>query len=337
MEAKAGDPTRGARSRKPYRILSISVNPYCELVRWLLERASVPYHEQCSAPVLHLLTNEVSGGSQAVPVLISSEATLINAHQALEYIDLRLPRDLQLYPGNAADRVETDRLLLLFLDKLGKAVRSFCYSYLLPQKDLLIPVITHGVPPWQKLVVVCCYPLMRSTMERALPAGVTLAESFKKEIELVFSEVSLLLNEGRHYLLGDRISIADYCFAAMAAPILYPNRYGSPLPPYERIPEAMRKFSADLRNTPAGEFALKLYQDHRSAPQPVLTHHPASTMPENTLSYWKSRLIAVLTGARVQRFAFALLRKHKPVLVFGKRAVITRDADAREALAEILN
>jgi cytochrome P450 len=119
----------------------------------------------------------------------------------------------------------------------------------------------------------------------------------------------------------------------MAAPVLLPDRYGSPLPAFESLPEAMRTFCAGLRNSPAGAFALKLYQDHRPAPQAVLTHHPASTTPENPLSYAKSRLTAVLTGAPLQRFVFSLLRKYKPVLVIGKIAVITRDQDVREALA----
>lgn len=333
MEIKAGDSKRGARSRKPYRILSISVSPYCELVRWLLERASAPYQEHCSAPVLYLLANKLNGGSQDVPVFISSEATLINARQAIEYIDARLPLDLRLYPRDDANRAETERLLDLFLDKLGKAVRSFFYSHLLPQKNLSIPVITHGVPLWQRLIVESCYPLIRSSMESHLPAGAALTGPSRQVIELIFTEVNLLLSSGKPYLLGDRVSIADFCFAAMAAPVLLPDQYGSPLPAIESLPEAMQKFSAGLRNTPAGKLALKLYQDHRPAPQPVLTHHPASTTPENSFSYCKSRLIAVLTGSPVQRFVFTLLRKYKPVLILGKRAVITRDADVREALA----
>lgn len=333
MEIKAGDAKRGARSRKPYRMLSIAVSPYCEWLRWLLERASVPYQEQCSAPVLYLWANKLNGGYQGVPVFISSEATLPNARQASEYIDARLPPALRLYPSNAADKGETERLLELFLEKLGKAARSFFYSQLLPQKGLSVPIIAHGTPLWQRLIVECCYPLIRSAMERNLPAGVELTEPFKQEIEQVFTEVNLLLSDGRPYLLGKRISIADFCFAAMAALVLFPKQYGGPLPAFESLPEALQKFSTDLRTTPAGAFALKLYQNHRPVPQAVLSHHPASTTPENTFSYCKSRLIAVLTGSPVQRCVFAWLRKHKPVLVLGKRAVITRDSDVREALA----
>ncbi len=333
MEVKAGDPSRGTRSRKPYHILSISVSPYCELVRWVMERASVPYQESCSAPVLHYLMNKLKGGGIDVPVFISSEVTLTNARQEIEYIDARLPLALKLYPDDSAQKAETERLLDMFFAKLVTSISSYCYSYCLPDKALLTPVINYKIPAWQSCLVDKFYPRIRARMEKSLPAGLTLVDSFKQEIETVFNEINALLKDGRPYLLGDKLSIADICFAAMAGPLLAPQRYGSPLPDQFRIPEAMRIFSNEMKSTPAGQFALKIYREHRPNPQPEITQHPASTTPENTFIYCKSQLIAMTTGSPVQLKVFEILRKHKPVLLIGKKAVITRDTDVREALA----
>lgn len=332
MEIKAGDSKRGALSRKPYRVLAVAANSDCELIRWQLERACVPYQARRRAPCLPPGLGWLNGGPDA-PLLVSSEATFTETRQALEYIDARLPPDLRLYPRTSGDRAETEHLLDLFLDTLGVAVRGFFYAYLLPHEDLLVPVMTAGIPLWQRLVVANGYPLIRSTMTRSIPAGTEWVESYQQRIEQVFVEVNFILYGGGPYLLGKQISIADLCFAAMAAPVLYPDQYGGSLPAFDQLPASMRDFCADLRATRAGEFALALYRDYRPYPQPPLNHHPASTMPENTLSYAQSRLLAVLTGPPVQRGAFALLRKHKPVLVFGKKAVITRDRDVRDALA----
>jgi cytochrome P450 len=41
----------------------------------------------------------------------------------------------------------------------------------------------------------------------------------------------------------------------------------------------------------------------------------------------------MLTGAAVQRILFTVLRKHMPIVVFGKKALVTRDSDVRQALA----
>ncbi len=333
MVVKAGDPSRGARSRKPYRLLSISVSPYCELVRWVLERASVPYQECCSVPVLHFAMNLLHGGGIDVPLFISSEATLPNARQAIKYIDARVPPSLRLYPADANQNAETERLLTLFFDKLVTSISSYCYSYCLPEKALLLPVITYKVPAWQTWLAERFYPQIRSRMEQSLPAGLHLADSFTKDIELVFDAVDALLKDGRPYLVGDKLTIADICFAAMAGPLLAPDNYGSLLPDQARLPEAMRNYSAQMKKTVAGKFALNIYKEHRPVPQAELTNHPASTMPENCFNYYKSRLLALATGMPVQRMAFKILRKHKPVLLIGKKAVITRDADVREALA----
>ncbi len=333
MEVKAGDPSRGFRSRKPYQLLSVSVSPYCEFVRWLLERAALPYQESCSVPVLHLIMNKLKGGTSNVPVFISSEVTLFDACQISEYIDARLPDSMKLYPDDAAAKVETGRLLDLFLNRLGPAVRGFSYSYLLPEKALLLPYMTYKAPAWQRCIAGRCYGFIRAKMERALPAGIDIAPSFNQVIRQVFGEVDTILSDGRPYLLGNRISIADYGFAAMAGPVVLPGNYGSPLPSIQCLPGGLRALTDDLRTTKAGMFALKIYKEHRPVPQFELSHHTASTTPENSLSYYKSRLLALVTGTPVQLKVFEWLRKHKPVLVFSNIAVITRDSDVREALA----
>lgn len=333
MAIQAGDTSRGARSRKPYRLLSISVSPYCELVRWVLERASIPYQESCSVPVLHFFANKCKGGGIDVPLFISSEVTLPEARQAVEYIDARVPPPLKLYPADPLLKQETERLLDLFFAKLITSVSSFCYTYCLPEQALLVPVITYKAPSWQACIVNKFYPKFRARMEQSLPAGIHLIDDLRHTIEQVFTTVDDLLKDGRPFLLGEQLSITDICFAAMTGPLLAPDNYGSPLPDPLRIPEPMRAFAETLRNRPAGRHALKLYRKYRPRPQLEIDHHPASTTPESTLSYLKSRMIACATGSPVQLKLFAWLRKHKPICILGNTVIISRDADVREALA----
>jgi glutathione S-transferase len=42
-----------------------------------------------------------------------------------------------------------------------------------------------------------------------------------------------------------------------------PRNYGSPLPPLDELPPAMLALVEDFRAAPAGEFALRMYRDHR--------------------------------------------------------------------------
>lgn len=330
---KPGDPRRGPKSKKLNRLLTIPTSHICELVRWMLDRGGVPYREEYNVPVLHLLTFKLAGASAgAMPVLISNEATLSDLRETLEYIDTRLPVELRLYPNDPDSRAKTDQLLELLLDKLSLATRNYGYSMLLPHKRVLLPVWSHRVPTWQKLILESAYPWLSKIMQKNLPAGPKQVEPSKKQIEDIFAEIDALLADGRAYLLGSSPTIADYCLAALSSPVLLPEQFGGEQLARDTLLPAYRDFSEQLRNTPTGKLALKMYREHRPATQAPLDHHPTSTTTQNTISYYLARGVAMLTGASVQRVLFGVLRKHKPVLVLGKRALITRDSDVREAL-----
>jgi glutathione S-transferase len=73
------------------------------------------------------------------------------------------------------------------------------------------------------------------------------------------------LSAGRRFLIDDRFTAADLTFAALAAPVLLPERYGSPLPPPEAMPDAVSREVWRLRDHPAGIFAARLYREERVA------------------------------------------------------------------------
>ena len=75
------------------------------------------------------------------------------------------------------------------------------------------------------------------------------------------------LQDDRPFLLGDRLTAADLSFAALAAPVLLPAEYGVPMPALDETPAALQEVIRELRGTPAGAFALRLYRAHRRQPQ----------------------------------------------------------------------
>jgi glutathione S-transferase len=79
----------------------------------------------------------------------------------------------------------------------------------------------------------------------------------------VFDDIAKRASEGRRYLLGDRFTAADLTFAALAAPMLSPPRYGPPLPPPEAMPQRLAREVERLRAHPAGAFANRLYNEER--------------------------------------------------------------------------
>ena len=66
------------------------------------------------------------------------------------------------------------------------------------------------------------------------------------------------------YLCGDEFTAADLAFAALAAAVLVPARYGIPLPPARRAARAATPARCGrCASTPAGRFALRLYDQER--------------------------------------------------------------------------
>jgi len=55
----------------------------------------------------------------------------------------------------------------------------------------------------------------------------------------------------------------DLSFAALAAPVLLPRNYGAPLPSLVDVPAGLLPLIEEMRSSPAGEFGLRMFRDHR--------------------------------------------------------------------------
>jgi hypothetical protein len=49
----------------------------------------------------------------------------------------------------------------------------------------------------------------------------------------------------------------------LAAPVLLPRNYGSPLPTLAELPAELLPLIEEMRASPAGVFGLEMYRDHR--------------------------------------------------------------------------
>jgi glutathione S-transferase len=63
--------------------------------------------------------------------------------------------------------------------------------------------------------------------------------------------------------VGDRFSVADLTFAALAAPVILPPQYGVALPPLEVYEREARERIETWRSSPPGQFARRIYAEHR--------------------------------------------------------------------------
>ncbi len=242
-----------------FRLITIPVSHYVEKVRWALDYLKIPFQESPQMPPFHRGTTKKYGGT-TVPVLIANTIIKTDSTEILRYLNTLHPG--KLYPADPELQALSQELETLFNLTLGENTRRWGYSNILT-RDLLYPKWTFGVPFWQKLLFPIIFSKVEPIVRENFKITATSAAEAYQEIMGVFDRVAEVLADGRKYLLGDRFSAIDITFAALAAPILQPAEQHIQPTPLDLLPAQMQADIHNCRATPAGEFGLRLYREHR--------------------------------------------------------------------------
>lgn len=252
---------------EPDRVLiTIPISHYCEKARWALERAGVAYRERAHMQLIHWVAVRRAGGGKTAPVLVCGDRALADSAAILDEADALAPPEWRLFPEDPAAAAEVRALQRDFDDRLGPHGRRWMYHSLHGRRDIAVAYGCTGVPAWQRRAFPFVYPLAIWGIDRYLDVTPTTAARSLGTVREVFDEVGSRLGDGRPYLCGERFGAADLTFAALAAAVLMPPEYGVPLPQPDELPPAMAATVGELRQHPAGAFALRMFREERRRP-----------------------------------------------------------------------
>ncbi len=280
-------PTR-SDNIKPARLITIPVSHYCEKARWALTRSQIPFVEERHMPPFHRFATRGLGersangqapeteknlsplnrwvvqrvGGQSVPVLVTETGVLKSSEEILRYVDAIASDEAKLYSANAEDRKQAEDLVKKFDMILAPAVRQWFYCYTFDQPQLIQTLWCEGVPWYERLLFPIVFRWMSSNVMQMYAINATTAAKTLEIITQEFKFVETLLRDGRQYLLGNQFSAADLTFATLAAAMVQPSGYGVTLPELNQLPAEMAAKIQVLRETLAGKFVLRLYQEH---------------------------------------------------------------------------
>ncbi|MCW3013291.1 MAG: gst [Solirubrobacterales bacterium] len=245
------------------RLITIPISHFCEKARWALDRAAIPYREERHLQAIHVAYARRAGGGRTVPVLVCADGAVFAESPAIvRRCDADLEPADRLYPaGPLGD--ETARLEAWLDAGLGPDSRLWMYQATLPAMAAMAPYILDGTARWEQRIFSGSRWALNSFIRRYLGVSATNAEAAMTRIDETFEQIGRRLADGRPYLCGDRFTAADVAFAALAAAVLVPPDYGSPLPSLEELPPAMATEVARLRAHPAGAFGLRVYEQQR--------------------------------------------------------------------------
>jgi glutathione S-transferase len=229
-----------------------------------LDRAGVGYVERRHLQLIHVVAARLAGGGNTVPVFVTGTGqVLADSSDILLWADTQLEPERRLYPdGDAGAQA---RELEGWLDEgLGPDGRLWMYHETLPAVRQLRQWALAGVPRWERWVFDLGGSGIDVALRRYLRIDAVAARAALDRVTRAFDEIADRLSD-RRFLVDDRFTAADLTFAALAAPVLLPERYGSPLPPPEAMPDAVAREVWRLRDHPAGAFAARLYREERVA------------------------------------------------------------------------
>jgi hypothetical protein len=106
-----------------YSLTSVAISPFCELARWSLDRAGIPYREACPAPLWNIPFTKLAGGGVNVPV-VPAPAAVLDARTLLDYLDARARTDERLFPADADACREVTELVDSFCGDLAIAAAA---------------------------------------------------------------------------------------------------------------------------------------------------------------------------------------------------------------------
>jgi glutathione S-transferase len=246
--------------QKPFRLITIPISHYCEKVRWALTRMKFNFIEEPHTPPFHLFVTTKLGG-KTTPILVTETEVFTDSTDILKYLDSIALDNNKLYPHNPELRQQVEELEELFDSQLGTATRRWGYSYIGNNYKSIQRAWCQGVPKIEKILLPFVFPYMQKILQKRFDLTTESSQEAYAQIKRIFEQVSELLADGRTYLVGDNFSAADLTFAALAAPIIQPLEHPIKARSLEELPVKMASEIKEFRETPAGQFALRLYRE----------------------------------------------------------------------------
>jgi glutathione S-transferase len=242
-------------------LIAIPLSHYCEKARWALDRVGIAYREEAHAPLVHRLFTMTQGGG-TVPMLIEGPHRLRSSAEILKYAAARDRREL-LYPSDPDQRAEVESWEATFDAHFGPHSRRWAYAHLLSNAALMRSLWTQRAPPIEAAIVRVVAPFVRSLVRSTYRITPESVERSLARAHEMFRKVQARLAEGREYLVTERFTAADLTFAVLAAPMLLPPECRAVQPALEEVPPRMRDEILRLRESSAGQFALRLFERER--------------------------------------------------------------------------
>lgn len=226
---------------KPPFMVTLLPSVDVDLGRWLMQHWGFAYTERPHAPIFHILALLWWGfGKDDYPLLIDGDTKTPTIEKIVAAYDGKAPPDKRLVPDPQAEpelHAEVMDLQHRMRYDMGEGTVHWAYFHFLQHKNVVWPSLTTGVP-WYETAFLSLggYGIIKALMFKGLGLSPTDAQSALDKIHTAWDEIDQRLSDGRQFLCGDRLTLADLAFATSGAPMILAEGYGGHLPVWGALP-----------------------------------------------------------------------------------------------------
>ncbi len=263
------------QSIKVPHLITIAYSHYCELSRWSLEKGKVPFKEIKYAPGYHAKAvgklrsarenrsessyvgqeSGVHGGRRkyAVPLLCLPDGKVLrDSWEILEYaLEAPDPHWKQIID-----------------QQLGIAVRQIAYLALLsPEKRHLVSKMISGSSIYERALWFMVGDKIMDGMRQLMAITPENVRAGQEQVLGILDQAGQSLEKYHGALqAAGGFGATEVAFCSLAAICIWPDKFtngAAPLPKLEDFEPSFQDFVGKCRETPAGQFVLSCYQNHR--------------------------------------------------------------------------
>ena len=208
-------------------LYAFPVSHFAEKIRWLFDHSRIPYREVSWVPILHAPAAYLKSGKRTVPFIeVSSASTRFVVHDSTKIIEWVNDHfeGVPLLPAEESQHrlaMELEDLA----DSIGRDVIRYMYAPMIEQPDDFIEVWGWGAKRSHKRMLRLAFPLVRALLSGNLDFSTQAREAGLQRLHGVFRQLDERLADGRRFLVGDRLSIADTSAASLLAPVIEPDSH----------------------------------------------------------------------------------------------------------------
>lgn len=250
-------------------LITLPLSLFNELGRWSLESCGVEYEERRHAAGIHALASRLRGGAGTTPLLLANGHRVTDSAEISEWADARAPAGAHIYPPGRKARTEARRLVAELAEGLGLHARRMVWEFFIDDPDAVKRFWSEGTPAWEQRVAPLMLRPSKPLIRRMMDLSPQALAAAPIEAMAAFDRIADRLGDGRPFLGGERFGIHDIAFATMASPVVCPSE-GHPAPHFgpDDFPPVHAERIRRFRDHPAGQFALRMYAEHRAPATP---------------------------------------------------------------------